>query len=79
MENYSYKISWLQILYIASASVDLTGTKIVANKPAAVFSGHECSFVYADNNRPTQRLWPCRVNSTHRIVGYSLLCSSIAG
>ena len=53
---YLYKISRLQILYISAFTVDLTGTKVVANKPAAVFSGHECAFVYTKNPKHCNHL-----------------------
>ena len=42
---YSYEIQRLQIVYIAALTTDLTGTKVTANKPISLFSGHECAFV----------------------------------
>ena len=43
--QYSYVIHRLQTVYIAAYIRDLTGTKIEANKPLSVYSGHECAFV----------------------------------
>ena len=42
---YTYVIQRLQIVYIAAFTTDLTGTKIITNKPISFFSGHECAFV----------------------------------
>ena len=42
--QYSFTINRLQTMYIASSG-DLSGTKIVTNKPASVFSGHQCAEV----------------------------------
>jgi len=42
--QYSFVINRLQTVYIGSSS-DLTGTRIVTDKPASVFSGHECGYV----------------------------------
>ena len=39
--QYSFVINRLQTVYIESLE-DLTGTKIVTDKPISVFSGHEC-------------------------------------
>ena len=50
---YSYEINRLQIIYIAAFTIDLTGTKIVANKPISVFSGHECAWI---NGRPCDNI-----------------------
>ena len=41
----TYKINKLQIVYVSAYSKDLSGTKIVADKPLSVISGHECAFV----------------------------------
>ena len=42
--QYSFVIKRLQTLYVRSVE-DLTGTKIVTNKPVSVYSGHECAFI----------------------------------
>ena len=42
--EYSFIVNRLQTVYIGS-SRDLTGTRIVTNKPVSVFSGHECGYV----------------------------------
>ena len=43
---YSYTIQKLQMVYIAATFfTDLTGTKVIANKPISLFSGHECAFI----------------------------------
>ena len=47
--QYSFVINRLQTVYIESLD-DLTGSKIVANKPVSVFSGHECGNVPYDNS-----------------------------
>ena len=39
---YSYEIQRLQIAYIATPGTDLTGTKVITNKPVSFFSGHQC-------------------------------------
>ena len=41
---YSFKINKLQVVYIGS-SKDLTGTRIITDKPVSVISGHECGYV----------------------------------
>ena len=42
--QYSFIINSLQTIYIRSLD-DLTGTKVVTDKPVSVFSGHECGRV----------------------------------
>ena len=42
--QYSFVINRLKTRYIETTS-DLNGTKIVANKPVSVFSGHRCAYV----------------------------------
>ena len=42
--QYSFVINRLQTRYMETSS-DLSGTKIVANKPVSVFSGHRCAYV----------------------------------
>ena len=44
-EKYSYVINKLQIVYLSTNFMDLTGSKIVADKPLSIISGHECAFV----------------------------------
>ncbi|XP_065903856.1 uncharacterized protein [Dysidea avara] len=41
---YSFIVNRLQTVYIGSSS-DLTGTRIMTDKPVSVFSGHECGYV----------------------------------
>ena len=45
--EYSFVINRLQTMYVypSSASYDLSGTRIITNKPVSVFSGHRCSYV----------------------------------
>ena len=42
--RYSFVINRLQTRYMESTS-DLSGTKIIANKPVSVFTGHRCAYV----------------------------------
>ena len=41
---YSFELDRFQTVYIATFN-DLSGTKITTDKPASVFSGHECVFI----------------------------------
>ena len=43
--KHAYTINKLQTVYVSAYLKDLTGTKIVADKPLSVISGHECAFV----------------------------------
>ena len=45
--EYSYTINRLQTFYIYPyrSSDDLSGTRIITNKPVSVFSGHSCAYV----------------------------------
>lgn len=43
-ESYTVTLNWLETYQIESL-LDLTGTKIVSNKPLSVFSSHECTDV----------------------------------
>ena len=42
--QYSFKLDRFQTVYITTFT-DLSGTKIVTDKPASVFSGHECVLI----------------------------------
>ena len=44
-DNHTVTINQMQTLLIATSGADLTGTKIVSNKPLTVISGHECGNV----------------------------------
>ena len=49
--QYSITFNKLQTRYMQTSS-DLSGTKIIANKPVSVFSGHRGAYVpYSDGNR----------------------------
>ena len=43
--NHTVTINQMQTLLIATSGADLTGSKIVSNKPLTVISGHECGNV----------------------------------
>ena len=53
--EYSFIVNRLQTVYIGS-SHDLTGTRIVTNKPVSVFSGHECGYVPSSSHSSCQLL-----------------------
>ena len=44
-ERRSYVINRLQTVYVSAYMIDLTGSKITADKPLSVISGHECAFI----------------------------------
>ena len=44
-DNHTVTLNQMQTLLIATGGADLTGTKIVSNKPLTVISGHECGNV----------------------------------
>ena len=44
-DSHSYVINKLQTVYVSAYLTDLTGSKIVADKPLSIISGHECAFV----------------------------------
>jgi len=53
--QYSFLVNRLQTVYIGSSS-DLTGTRIVTDKPVSVFSGHECGYVPLSRYRDCEYL-----------------------
>ena len=53
--QYSFIINRLQTVYIGSYS-DLTGTKVVTNKPVSVISGHKCGYVPSSRYRWCEHL-----------------------
>ena len=75
--QYSFVINRLQTVYVRSA-YDLTGTKIVTDKPVSVFSGHECANIpwrvgacsYVIEQIPPVMLWG-KVYYTAPLVGKS--------
>ena len=44
-DNHTFIINQMQTLLIATTGADLTGSKIVSNKPLTVISGHQCGNV----------------------------------
>ena len=44
-DNHTVNLNQMQTLLIATRGADLTGTKIISNKPLTVISGHECGNV----------------------------------
>ena len=68
--EYSFVINRLQTVYLSS-SRDLTGTRIVTNKPVSVFSGHEWCHIqqyrpgsYLIEQMPPTALW----NNLHFVI-----------
>ena len=59
--QYSFIVNRLLTVYIGSSS-DLTGTRIITDKPVSVFSGHECgnvlSLSYRDCNHLVEQIPP---------------------
>ena len=53
--QYSFVVNRLQTVYIGSSS-DLTGTRIITDKPVSVFSGHECGYVPSSRYRDCEYL-----------------------
>ena len=76
-KQYSFVINRLKTVYIGSSN-DLSGTKIVTNKPVSVFSGHECANIpvnvggcdYLIEQIPPTALWG-KVHYTAPLVGKS--------
>ena len=74
-QQYSFMINRLQTIYIESTD-DLSGTKIVTNRPVSVFSGHECANIPLDvrgcshliEQIPPTALWG-KVHYTAPLVG----------
>ena len=46
-KEFNFKIHRLQTIYVKSPD-ELTGTRIIADKPESVFSGHECGYEPSD-------------------------------
>ena len=44
-DNHTVTLDQMQTLLLSTSGADLTGTKIVSNKPLTVISGHECGNV----------------------------------
>ena len=49
VDSHNFTLNEFQTLFISTFD-DLTGTKIVSNKPLTVISGHECASLQADFN-----------------------------
>ena len=49
-DSHTVTINQMQTFLIATTGADLTGTKIVSNKPLTVISGHECGNVPESTN-----------------------------
>ena len=43
MRSHQLTLHQMQTLFVSHGSLDLTGTKVISNKPLTVISGHECA------------------------------------
>ena len=73
---HSYEIHRLEIIFIATPGADVTGTKVITNKPVSLFSGHQCvtnPLRFCDTlieQFPPTRLWG-RVHYFAPLAGWS--------